>query len=82
MRRWRDQFPSDVVDAEVFFNEQRAQRRTDRCHRREITKRELDNPIRRGAKMMIGGMMFGLRPPLTTSRTSCLSIFSVFSMHF
>jgi hypothetical protein len=44
MRWWRDQFPNDVVDKEVFFNEQRAQRRTDRRRCREIAERELDNP--------------------------------------
>jgi hypothetical protein len=28
----------------VFFNEQRAERRRDRCCRREIAEREFDNP--------------------------------------
>jgi hypothetical protein len=44
MRRWRDQFPSDIVDEEVFFNEQRAKRRTDRHRHREIVEQEFDNP--------------------------------------
>jgi hypothetical protein len=44
MRRWREQFLSDVADEEVFFNEQRAQRRADRRHHREITELEFDNP--------------------------------------
>jgi hypothetical protein len=37
MRRWRAQFPSDVVDT-------RAQRRADRRRRRDIAERELVNP--------------------------------------
>jgi hypothetical protein len=41
MRQWRAQFPSDVNDEEVFFNEQR--RRDRRC-RREFAEREIDNP--------------------------------------
>jgi hypothetical protein len=44
MHRWRAQFPSDVVDKQAFFNEQRAERRRDRRRRREIAEREFNNP--------------------------------------
>jgi hypothetical protein len=40
MRQWRAQFPSDVIDEVVFFNEQRTRDR--RC-RREFSEREIDN---------------------------------------
>jgi hypothetical protein len=39
MRQWRAQYASDVIDEEVFFNEQRSLRRRDRRHRREIAER-------------------------------------------
>jgi hypothetical protein len=43
MRQWKDQFPSDFIDKEEFFNEQRTRRRRDRRRRREFAEREIDN---------------------------------------
>jgi hypothetical protein len=45
-RQWRAQFPSDVIDEEVFFNElTTTQRRRDRRRRcQKIAEREIDNP--------------------------------------
>jgi hypothetical protein len=44
MRRWRDQFVSNVIDEAAFFNELRTQRRADRHRHPDIVERELVNP--------------------------------------
>ncbi|KAK1669884.1 hypothetical protein QYE76_058043 [Lolium multiflorum] len=43
MRQWRAQFPNDVDNTDAFFADLRAQRRSDRRHRRAVTEFELDN---------------------------------------
>jgi hypothetical protein len=43
MHQWRAQFPSDVIDEEMFFNELKTQMRRDRRRRWEIIEREIDN---------------------------------------
>jgi hypothetical protein len=35
MRQWRARYPSNVIDEEVFFNEQRSRRRRDRAGDRQ-----------------------------------------------
>ncbi|KAK1606653.1 hypothetical protein QYE76_030326 [Lolium multiflorum] len=44
MRQWRAQFPNDVDNTDAFFADLRAQRRSDRRHRRAVAEFELDNP--------------------------------------
>jgi hypothetical protein len=44
MRQWWAQFPSNVLDMKAFFADLRAQRRADRCRRRDIVERELVKP--------------------------------------
>ncbi|KAK1645340.1 hypothetical protein QYE76_063145 [Lolium multiflorum] len=48
MRRWRAQFPNDVDNTDAFFADLRAQRRSNRRHRRAIAEFELENPIQLG----------------------------------
>ncbi|KAK1605604.1 hypothetical protein QYE76_029277 [Lolium multiflorum] len=44
MRQWRAQFPNDVDNTAAFFADLRAQRRSNRRHRRAVAVFELDNP--------------------------------------
>ena len=44
MRQWRAQFPNDVDNTDAFFTDLRAQRRSNRRHRRAVAEFELENP--------------------------------------
>ncbi|KAK1630300.1 hypothetical protein QYE76_004615 [Lolium multiflorum] len=44
MRQWRAQFPNDVDNTDAFFANLRAQRRSNRRHRRAVAAFELENP--------------------------------------
>ena len=44
MRQWRAQFPNDVDNTDAFFADLRAQRRSNRRHRRAVANFELENP--------------------------------------
>ena len=44
MRQWRAQFPNDADNTDAFFANLRAQRRSDRRHRRAVAAFELENP--------------------------------------
>jgi hypothetical protein len=66
MRQWRAQFPSNVDNTSVFFANLRAQRRSDRRHRRTVAEFELDNPNTIWATTTLGGTTFGPRQPPTS----------------
>ena len=44
MRQWRAQFPNDVDNTDAFFSDLRAQRMSNRRHRRAVATFELENP--------------------------------------
>ncbi|KAK1610466.1 hypothetical protein QYE76_034139 [Lolium multiflorum] len=62
MRRWRARSP------DAFFANLRAQRRSNRRHRRAVAAFELENSNTTWTKTTLGGMTFGRRQPPTTSR--------------